>query len=92
MNILAEFLNENGYDYQPKECVELNMYKGCRYLVKDIQIGQSSSTVELHNFKKSFNTVMFKFLDADDWDFDKQDLKEIDIFKTDYNPYKRIKK
>ena len=92
MNILAEFLNENGYENEPKECLKLNMYKGCRYLVKNIEIGQSHSYVELHNFDKSFNTVMFRFLDADDWDFEKQDLKEINIFKTDYNPYKRIKK
>ena len=81
MEIIAEFLNKNGYDGEPKEAVNEGLNQGERYLVTNIQIGQSHSYVELKGFERSFNTVMFEFYDLFG--------KKVNIFETKYNPYRR---
>ena len=59
--------------------VECNLKVGDRIPVRDIDMGQSSTSIYLDGYKGSFNSVFFEFEEND---------KEIDIYGDKrYNPY-----
>ena len=59
--------------------VECNLKVGDRIPVRDIDMGQSSTSIYLDGYKGSFNSVFFEF---------EENGKEIDIYGDKrYNPY-----
>lgn len=70
---------EAGYAFDKQQMVECNLKVGDRIPVRDIDMGQSRTTISLDGYKGSFNSVFFEFEEND---------KEIDIYGDKrYNPY-----
>jgi len=66
MNIYAprgtvvEYLDTNGYDYEPIAARDNGFVKGNLYTVKSTDVGHSRTKVEFFEIKGSYNSVMFK--------------------------------
>ena len=70
---------EAGYALDKQQMVECNLKVGDRIPVRDIDMGQSSTSIYLDGYKGSFNSVFFEF---------EENGKEIDIYGDKrYNPY-----
>lgn len=68
-----------GYDFDKQKMDEAELKVGDRVLVRDIDMGQSNTSIYLDGHKGSFNSVFFNF---------EEDGKEIDIYGDKrYNPY-----
>lgn len=67
-----------GYQGNKDHCAKHNLQVGNKYIVKDIDIGQSSSSVFLQGLSW-FNTIYFTF---------EEDGEELDIYSdTRFNNY-----
>lgn len=70
---------EAGYAFDKRQMAECNLKVGDRIPVRDIDMGQSSTSIYLDGYKGSFNSVFFEF---------EENGKEIDIYgDRRYNPY-----
>lgn len=52
---------EAGYAFDKQQMVECNLKVGDRIPVRDIDMGQSSTSIYLDGYKGSFNSVFFEF-------------------------------
>lgn len=84
MKIIAKYLDKNGYDCDVIKARELGLIKDKKYTLKNAEIGQSHSYIEIEGIESAFNSVMFEFYD--------ENGNEIDLMETEYNTYRRIKK
>lgn len=70
---------EAGYAFDKQQMVECNLKVGDRIPVRDIDMGQSSTSIYLDGYKGSFNSVFFEF---------EENGEEIEIYGDKrYNPY-----
>lgn len=69
---------EYGGDYDAENVKPLK--RDTFYPVQDVSIGQSYSSFQIIGMGGGFNTVQF--------DFYNEDKNPIDIFDTEYNPYR----
>ena len=82
MNVIARFYYpENGRDSDIRNARSAGLKPGEDYTVRDIMMGQSSTSVYLDGFDHPFNSVQFTFF---------ENKQEIDIFRdARFNPYIR---
>ena len=81
--LYARFMHpEYGRAHDREQAATSGLVVGERYLVEDVEIGQSYTGIKLNCFRKAFNSVLFEF--------EEEDCSPIDIY-TDpkYNPYIR---
>lgn len=72
---------EAGYDYQKDTMLKLGFKLNDRFNVESINMGQSSTSIYLKDYKESFNSVFFKF---------EENNIELDIYSDPrFNPYIR---
>lgn len=83
--LYAKFMHPDyGYAHNQKQVQNAGLIIGMRYLVKDVDMGQSSTRIVLDGFLGHFNSVHFEF---------DEDGVPIDIFRdARWNPYIRRKK
>lgn len=68
-----------GYDSQKQKMIDLEIKVGDRFTVRDVDMGQSSTSIYLEEHSGYFNSVFFNF---------EENGKEIDIYSDRrYNPY-----
>lgn len=68
-----------GYDFDKQQMIASGFKVGDRIPVRDIDMGQSSTSIYLEGYQGSFNSVFFEF---------EENGKEIDIYSDKrYNPY-----
>lgn len=71
---------ENGTKWQRDEIVRLGLNFGKRYLVEDVDMGQSYTGIKLDGYDGYLNSVFF--------DFEEEDFTQIDIYSdARYNSY-----
>lgn len=73
---------DSGYDSDKERIKRLNFSK--LYEVKDILMGQSSTTIHLCGDDEGYNSVQFTFYD--------EKMQEVNIYATkEFNPYIRMR-
>lgn len=76
-NLYAQLVNKDcGYDHDKEKVKKYNL--GSVFEVKDVSVGQSSSTVKLVGEDGYFNSVHFRYFDTNG---------EVNIYER-YSPYR----
>lgn len=80
-----KFLGKNGYPHQVPDAIKLGLVVDEWYTLTSMDVGRSSSTLELQEFSnKHFNTVMFE---ASEEDQDEYDEMFNDSFEQNYGGF-----
>jgi hypothetical protein len=73
---------DSGYQHHKDQIAELNLELEKRYLVEDVQMGQSYTGIKLDGCERYVNSVFF--------DFEEDDFTPVDIYSDPrYNNYMR---
>lgn len=70
-----------GYPHDGEQAAKAGLVVGKRYLVEDVDMGQSYTSIKLDCIDEPFNSVLFEF---------EEDYSPVDIYADPrYNPYAR---
>ena len=79
--LYARFMHpDHGYPNDGERAEKAGLVVGKRYLVKDVDMGQSYTSIKLDCYEKKFNSVLFEF--------EREDCSPVTIFADQrYNRY-----